>query len=239
MHGQLAKDLPVEFIFGDIRSFSRDVKVDIVLSELLGSFGDNELAPECLNHTLPFLKPTGFMIPQNCSNALEPVYYPKSQRLIMQSATPSLILNSPHIVYTRAAKGAAPLEAAISYDFTKHSDSMKCSCITWSISKTTFIDGFMGYFTSTLYKCPQDTLHIYLTNQPRVDGNPAHDCKEPTSWFPIYFPINRILVKAGDTLKVELARLPKNNIIWYEWRVREPIETKWYNKNGEAFKMYL
>ena len=28
--------------------FSGDIKADIIVSELLGSFGDNELSPECL-----------------------------------------------------------------------------------------------------------------------------------------------------------------------------------------------
>ncbi len=31
-------------------------KVDILVSELLGSFGDNELSPECLDGAMRFLK---------------------------------------------------------------------------------------------------------------------------------------------------------------------------------------
>jgi len=38
----------VTLIHGDMREVELDVKADIVVSELLGSFGDNELSPEWL-----------------------------------------------------------------------------------------------------------------------------------------------------------------------------------------------
>ena len=50
----------VEVRFGDMRSapVPPDVRdrADIVVSELLGSFGDNELSPECLDGAMRFLK---------------------------------------------------------------------------------------------------------------------------------------------------------------------------------------
>lgn len=42
------KDI-VKFFFCDIRDYKVVEKSDILVSELLGSFGDNELAPECLD----------------------------------------------------------------------------------------------------------------------------------------------------------------------------------------------
>lgn len=36
-------------IKSDMRSWNPPFKVDIIISELLGSFGDNELSPECLD----------------------------------------------------------------------------------------------------------------------------------------------------------------------------------------------
>ncbi len=36
--------------------FSLFFKADILVSELLGSFGDNELSPECLDGAQKFLK---------------------------------------------------------------------------------------------------------------------------------------------------------------------------------------
>ena len=40
----------------DMRFFDPPEKADILVSELLGSFGDNELSPECLDGAQKFLK---------------------------------------------------------------------------------------------------------------------------------------------------------------------------------------
>jgi protein arginine N-methyltransferase 5 len=49
----------VNILHGDMRSFptpSLADKADIMVSELLGSLGDNELSPECLDGAMRFLK---------------------------------------------------------------------------------------------------------------------------------------------------------------------------------------
>ena len=46
----------VEVLFGDMRHLHGPEKADILVSELLGSFGDNELSPECLDGAMRFLK---------------------------------------------------------------------------------------------------------------------------------------------------------------------------------------
>lgn len=46
----------VGLLFGDMRSLALPESADIVVSELLGSFGDNELSPECLDGAMHFLK---------------------------------------------------------------------------------------------------------------------------------------------------------------------------------------
>lgn len=43
-------------LFGDMRLLEVPEPVDILISELLGSFGDNELSPECLDGAQRFLK---------------------------------------------------------------------------------------------------------------------------------------------------------------------------------------
>lgn len=39
-----------------MRDWNPPEKADIIVSELLGSFGDNELSPECLDNVIKFLK---------------------------------------------------------------------------------------------------------------------------------------------------------------------------------------
>lgn len=46
----------VNILFGDMRHLNVPEQADILVSELLGSFGDNELSPECLDGAMRFLK---------------------------------------------------------------------------------------------------------------------------------------------------------------------------------------
>ena len=46
----------VEVVSCDMRVWNAPQKADILISELLGSFGDNELSPECLDGAQRFLK---------------------------------------------------------------------------------------------------------------------------------------------------------------------------------------
>ena len=46
----------VQLHFGDMRTLELPEKVDILITELLGSFGDNEMSPECLDGAVRFLK---------------------------------------------------------------------------------------------------------------------------------------------------------------------------------------
>lgn len=43
-------------VSSDMREWVAPEKADILVSELLGSFGDNELSPECLDGAQHFLK---------------------------------------------------------------------------------------------------------------------------------------------------------------------------------------
>jgi protein arginine N-methyltransferase 5 len=51
--------------------------IDILISELLGSFADNELSPECLDGILHLLSPQGISIPQSYTAFMTPIAAPK------------------------------------------------------------------------------------------------------------------------------------------------------------------
>jgi hypothetical protein len=53
----------VGLLFGDMRSLEPPEPADIIVSELLGSFGDNELSPECLDGAMRFLKRRSLGLP--------------------------------------------------------------------------------------------------------------------------------------------------------------------------------
>lgn len=48
-------------------------KADILVSELLGSWGDNELSPECLDGAQRFLKEGGVSIPEEYTSYVAPM----------------------------------------------------------------------------------------------------------------------------------------------------------------------
>lgn len=57
----------------DMRHWQAPEQADILVSELLGSFGDNELSPECLDGAQSFLKPGGISIPASYTSFLHPI----------------------------------------------------------------------------------------------------------------------------------------------------------------------
>jgi len=64
----------VTLFAGDMRKIDiNDMQGDILMSELLGSFGDNELSPECLIPTEKFLKKGGIFLPYEYTNYVVPL----------------------------------------------------------------------------------------------------------------------------------------------------------------------
>ncbi|KAL9597920.1 MAG: hypothetical protein Q9219_004810, partial [cf. Caloplaca sp. 3 TL-2023] len=78
--------------------------IDILVSELLGSFADNELSPECLDGITPLLQPThGISIPQSYTSYLTPIAAPKLHADIL-ARTPGdpTAPNTPYVVMLHA-----------------------------------------------------------------------------------------------------------------------------------------
>lgn len=60
-------------VAADMRHWEAPQQADILVSELLGSFGDNELSPECLDGAQKFLRQGGISIPQSYTSFLQPI----------------------------------------------------------------------------------------------------------------------------------------------------------------------
>ncbi len=65
-------------------------EADIVVSELLGSFGDNELSPECLDGAMRFLKPNGISIPSSYTAFLSPLSSSKLHTEVLNGSNAAL-----------------------------------------------------------------------------------------------------------------------------------------------------
>ncbi|KAK9322879.1 PRMT5 arginine-N-methyltransferase-domain-containing protein [Lipomyces orientalis] len=97
----------VEVVFTDMRTWNPAHKVDIMISELLGSFGDNELSPECLDGVQNVLKDNGIMIPQSYSSHFIPAMSPKIFSSIKLQNKED-VMNTPYVVMLQAVDLLAP-----------------------------------------------------------------------------------------------------------------------------------
>jgi type II protein arginine methyltransferase len=79
-------------------------KVDILVSELLGSFADNELSPECLDGVQHVLNPVdGISIPSSYSAFLTPIATPRLHSEISSKAFPDTnAFELPYVVMLHA-----------------------------------------------------------------------------------------------------------------------------------------
>lgn len=83
-------------------------KVDIIVSELLGSFGDNELSPECLDGVQHVLAPHGISIPESYTAHMSPIATPRIHaELLSRVATDPQVFEIPWVVRLFALDFAA------------------------------------------------------------------------------------------------------------------------------------
>jgi protein arginine N-methyltransferase 5 len=72
-----------------MRQWQAPEKAHILVSELLGSFGDNELSPECLDGAQRFLAKDGVSIPSRYTSYLYPMTSAKLWSDVKVSVPPS------------------------------------------------------------------------------------------------------------------------------------------------------
>lgn len=70
LHASLHWGEGVHVVEADMRTYRPVFYSDVILSELLGSFGDNELSPECLIGTEKYLIDGGVYLPRDCTSYL-------------------------------------------------------------------------------------------------------------------------------------------------------------------------
>ncbi|SPO03853.1 related to SHK1 KINASE-BINDING protein [Cephalotrichum gorgonifer] len=74
-------------------------KVDILISELLGSFADNELSPECLDGIQHVIAPSGISIPSSYTAYMSPISTPRIHaELLSRAAADDTSFDTPWVV---------------------------------------------------------------------------------------------------------------------------------------------
>ncbi|KAG0365182.1 hypothetical protein BGZ54_006784 [Gamsiella multidivaricata] len=214
----------VNIVFSDMRTWKAPEQADILVSELLGSFGDNELSPECLDGAQKVLKPGGISIPANYTTFVAPMSSNKlhadvsaykdlthfeTSYVVMFKAVSLLAQPKPIWMFEHPNRTDIPL----GQDPLSNHHNIRSGSINFISETSGMVHGLAGYFESVLYK--DVTLSI----------NPATHSPGMFSWFPIYFPIKTPLyVPAGAGVVLDFWRLTDTRKVWYEWRVSCQVE---------------
>ncbi|KRX74593.1 Protein arginine N-methyltransferase 1.5 [Trichinella sp. T6] len=222
----------VHIVHSDVRKFKPPAKADIIVSEMLGSFGDNELSPECLYEAMKFLKPDGVCIPQFYQSYLSPVHAPKLHYNAAQyrkQVEYNDALECGYVVYPATA-------FVIDYPKPLFPFTHKVGCNAKPKQKNFYkvlkfrseidceLSGFLGYFYCILYK--DHALSIL----------PSNHTPNMRSWFSMFFPlVTPVMVKAGAEIEIHFWRNTGHGKVWYEWWLAKPTALPVQNPNGRSW----
>lgn len=219
----------VTIVSSDMRCWDAPEKADILVSELLGSFGDNELSPECLDGAQRFLKEDGISIPSSYTSFFQPVTASKLYNDI-KSHKDLVHFETAYVVKLhRIARLTSP-QPVFTFNHPEHSTTKsnhRYKKLRFEIPTDTgsaLVHGFAGYFDAVLYK----DVHLGI--------EPSTATPNMFSWFPIFFPLRTpIVAQPGVPLEVHIWRCCGTSKVWYEWCVTSPSSSPIHNCNGRSY----
>lgn len=218
----------VTLVSADMRWWQAPEPADILVSELLGSFGDNELSPECLDGAQRFLKSDGISIPCSYTSWMAPVSASKLHNDV-KGYKDLKHLETPYVVKFFRHCLLGPPQKVFSFSHPNRSpiiDNSRFTMLKFERSGETagIVHGFAGFFDTVLYG------NVTLSTHP--------DTHTPNmfSWFPIYFPLREpVYVPAGQDICAHMWRCVAAHKVWYEWALTEPSVTPLHNPSGRSY----
>jgi len=221
----------VTVVSGDMRSASSSTaaRADIVVSELLGSFGDNELSPECLDGAAALLKADVISIPVSYTSYLAPLSSARLHREVRGLGSGDAPFETAYVVRIHKGVTAAPSVPALTFVHPSVGGSNERHVeAAWVAAETNVIHGFAGYFEAVLF------------GDVGISIRPETASLGMFSWFPIYFPIKSpVLVAKGGTVRMHLWRRVGGGRVWYEWALAEPAVSAVHNVGGRSYSLGL
>lgn len=224
----------VTVVSSDMRHWEAPEKADIIVSELLGSFGDNELSPECLDGAQKFLKEDGISIPRAYTSYIAPLSSSKlwneTRAAKEQHKHPEAPFETPYVVRLHNINILDKTKPLFTFEHPNRGiiDNSRYDSLTFDIDSDTVLHGFGGYFDCQLY-ADVDLSIVPETHSPGM-----------FSWFPIFFPIkDPMFLSRGDTLKVNFWRVCSSKNVWYEWCVTAPQVQAILNPKGRSYTIGL
>ena len=240
------KEFPFAKLFlhhSDMREFHPSEKADIMVSELLGSFGDNELSPECLDGVCKALKQDAISIPQSYASYIQPIMSSTLYRSVLRLVPlgnrqeKRKKLESHYVVNLR--NYFSPCDTKKVFEFSHYQPSVERSSPNNShntkklqISFNNELDftchGFAGYFTAKLYRSIE------------MSTRPNDHTRNLISWFPMLFPlVDPVFVQAGEGITMEMSRESNGKSVWYELVITSPTSTPKQNVLGRSHSLAM
>ena len=176
-----------------MRDLNLPEKADILVSELLGSFGDNELSPECLDGAQKLLKDDGISIPSSSTSFVKPTMSSKiynAIKLLERTAHQHLDKQMQYtkhdelsyVVYMKNVYQIDDAQTLFEFEHPNRSsnpiDNTRCQTLKFTAKLDAMLHGFSGFFEAVLYK------DIKLSILPETHSQGL------ASWFPMFFPIS-------------------------------------------------
>lgn len=231
----------VTVVSGDMRSWEPPELADILVSELLGSFGDNELSPECLDGVQKCLKENGVSIPCKYTSYLNPIQSSKlynEVRLSKEKDKHQLAhFEAPYVVHQQNRFNIAPPQPVFTFTHPNRdemNDNTRYVTLIFDVEIDSVLHGFSGYFDTVLYQDKEKDKDIILSIVPETHSRGMF------SWFPIFFPIKEpVPLKADQKLVVHFWRLSDKKNVWYEWTISSPVALGIHNMNGRSYTIGL
>ncbi|KAL0726587.1 hypothetical protein Bca4012_022680 [Brassica carinata] len=232
----------VTIISCDMRFWSATEKADILVSELLGSFGDNELSPECLDGAQRY---TSFIQPVTASKLYNDVgpsdfccvlflrrifsldFYTNWQ---VKAHKDLAHFETAYVVKLHSVANLAPSQSVFTFthpNFSTKANNQRYKKLRFNLPSdagSALVHGFAGYFDSVLYK----DVHLGI--------EPTTATPNMFSWFPIFFPLRKpVEVHPDSPLEVHFWRCCGSSKVWYEWSVSSPTPSPMHNTNGRSY----
>lgn len=235
---------------GDMRELRLPELADCLVSELLGSFGDNELSPECLDGAFACIaKPTAVSIPQRYQSFAQPIsaarlWYdarrantaelpgPPPALIIPGAPPPARGLETAFVVKLHRFAPLAPSKACFQFEHPspqrRAAPNARYVSLVFETKVDATVHGLAGYFEATLYA------------DVSISINPPTSSAGMFSWFPLFIPfLQPVPLQANQPLQVELWRQVDKHRVWYEWAVVAPVILPIQNPNGRSYSMRL
>jgi protein arginine N-methyltransferase 5 len=223
----------ISVIETDMRRWHAADKADLIVSELLGSWGDNELSPECLDGAQHLLKENGISIPAAYTSYLRPVSSARLHSAVaacVPAGFPELgtrkFFESTYVV--RMGSVYYPDQEQPCFTFThpvsetgRNERFARCTFRMPSALSHCIVHGFRGTFDCTLY----GEHHISIAETNHSAGM--------FCWFPLFLPLEvPLTLKGGEQMDVLLWRKTGSDKVWYEWMVEN--RTHLHNSGGRS-----